>query len=77
MSFSDREPFPKMQGCNLETIPCRFCRFAPKGRYALAACDKFDDKPDEVYFDSAPCPLFEEGHDNWDDEFANFGRPKP
>lgn len=77
MSLSDREPFPTMQWADPVTIPCRFCRNASPGRYLRSDCLKYEDKPDSVYYDSAPCPFFEEGRDQWEEEPANEGRAKP
>lgn len=77
MSFTHKEPFPAMQGCDGATMPCRWCVHAVPRHYMRANCAKYSDKPDAVYFKSAPCPRFEEGRDLWSEEAGNEGRAAP
>jgi hypothetical protein len=51
-----------------EKVQCRYCENAIKGGICKGTCKVFDDiennrKPDEVYFDNAPCPKFIKGED--------------
>lgn len=67
MSFwNDKRPMTGMTIPNAEKIACRTCRFAEKEHICLARCVKYPDepgKPDDVCFDNAPCPEYEEGED--------------
>ena len=51
---------------NKKTIPCRTCLNAKKGQILSARCRAYPNdkgKPDEVYFDNAPCPRYKAGED--------------
>lgn len=67
MSFwTEHRPMTGMQRCDEEKMQCRFCRFAEKEHIGRGYCVCYPEpkrKPDDVYFDNAPCPKFERGED--------------
>lgn len=77
MSLSDRNPMTGIRSCDPVTIPCRYCDRAKNGHYTSAECEVFEDKPDNVYFENAPCPHYSEAWDRWHEELANRGLPEP
>lgn len=45
-------------------IPCRTCTNAEKEHILRAKCHAYPEgKPDDVYFDNAPCPRYKRGED--------------
>ncbi|WP_414150315.1 hypothetical protein ACIZ62_12895 [Acetobacterium carbinolicum] len=48
---------------NAEKIHCRTCKHAEKSHICRGRCEIFEHKPDDVYFDNAPCPKYEKGED--------------
>lgn len=55
-----------MRRCDEEQMQCRYCQFAEKEHIGRSYCISYPKdirKPDDVYFDNAPCPKFKEGED--------------
>ncbi|MEO1815327.1 MAG: hypothetical protein ABGU93_07060 [Acetobacterium sp.] len=52
-----------LRKANEEKMHCRTCRHAQKGHIGWGRCEVYEDKPDDVYFDNAQCPKYEEGED--------------
>lgn len=51
-----------------EQIACRNCKNAIRGAICKGTCKKYNEinnnrKPEDVYFDNAPCPKYEKGED--------------
>ena len=62
-----------IQRCDPEKVACRTCKNALNGGIAKAICRVYDGsngvKPDDVYFENAPCKAYIEGEDLLDYEF--------
>lgn len=52
-----------MRICDVTKMACRNCKFATKEHIGGSGCAQYQDKPDDVYFDNAPCPKFGQGED--------------
>lgn len=67
MSFwTEERTMIGIQRCNEEKMACRFCEHAEKEHIGRGSCDVYPEpkgKPNDVYFDNAPCPKFERGED--------------
>lgn len=58
------DSFKYMNRCDEEKMQCRYCKFAQKEHIGWSHCVQYPvDKPDDVYFENAPCPKFEQGID--------------
>lgn len=45
---------------NPDTIPCKDCKWGKICFFLDKACTRYANKPDSVYYDSEPCPKFEQ-----------------
>lgn len=64
--WNDERPMTGMRRCNEEKMQCRTCAHAEKEHIGKARCEAYPDgagKPDDVYFDNAPCPKYKQGED--------------
>lgn len=64
--WTEQRPMTGMRRCNEEKMACRFCAYAEKEHIGRCYCAKYPDgiyKPNDVYFENAPCPKFKQGED--------------
>ena len=58
MENENEEKTMVVRTCDENTIPCKDCFWGKLGGALKYSCAEFKQKPDEVYFESQPCPKF-------------------